>query len=97
MVAGSKHKIPFLLRQGFSKPCDRPGPIGAPGSLGQRIVPPVVTKGGQQLDAWKKFFENGLPFINRLVQRTGFEAESSQNGMLFAAFVGESADDGGIR
>ena len=97
MVAGSKHKIPFLLRQGFGKPCDRAGPIRAPGSLGQNVVTPVVTKGGQQLDAWKKFFENGLPFINRLVQRTGFEAESSQNGMLFAALLGEAADEGGIR
>ena len=81
----------------MGKFCDRAGPIRAPGSLRRGIVTPVVTKGGQQLDAWKKFFENGLPFINRLVQRAGFEAESSQNGMLFAAFVGEAADEGGIR
>ena len=96
MVAGSKHKISLLLRKCIGQPCDRAGPIRAPGSLGQNIVTPVVTKGGQQLDAWKEFFENGLPFINRLVQRTGFEAESSQNGTLFAVLVGEAADEGGI-
>ena len=87
----------LLLRQGIGKPCNRAGPIRAPRSLRQSIIPPVVTEGGQQLDAWKKFFENGLPFIHRLVQSTGFEAESSQNGMLFAALVGEAANQGGIR
>ena len=97
MVAGGKHKIALLLRQSVGKFCDRAGPIGAPRSLRQGIVTPVVTKGGEKLDPRNELLKNGLPFINRLVQRTGFEAESSQNGMLFAALVGEAADEGRIR